>query len=207
LEEANSFYDGGALDVSDTFASALWALDYQWWWAAHGASGINFHTGDKVAARDENKPCRYAVFWTSSHGYNVHPIGYALKLYSLGARGALLFPEVKNEDNLNVAVYAASENRDDFKVTLINREHGQSGRAAEIVLNSGLVQGRAKALFLTVPENDVAAKTGITLGGAEIRDDATWPGKWGALPPPAAEGQFKLNLPPASAVLVEISPR
>ncbi len=29
LEEANSFYDGGAKDVSDTFASALWALDYR----------------------------------------------------------------------------------------------------------------------------------------------------------------------------------
>ena len=48
FEEANSFYDGGAADVSDTFASALWALNYQWWWAMHGISGINFHTGDKV---------------------------------------------------------------------------------------------------------------------------------------------------------------
>ena len=27
FEEANSFYDGGALDASDTCASALWALD------------------------------------------------------------------------------------------------------------------------------------------------------------------------------------
>ena len=36
LEEANSFYDGGATEVSDTFAAALWALNYQWWWAAHG---------------------------------------------------------------------------------------------------------------------------------------------------------------------------
>jgi hypothetical protein len=207
LEEANSFYDGGALDVSDTFTSALWALDYQWWWAVHGASGINFHTGDKVAARDENKPCRYAVFWTSSHGYNVHPVGYALKTFSLGARGVLLFPEAKNEDNLNVAVYAASESVDDLKITLINREHGQSGRAAEIVLNSGFVRGRAKALFLTAPENDVAAKTGITLGGAEIRDDATWQGMWGSLSPPGAEGQFQLKLPPASAALVEISAR
>jgi hypothetical protein len=27
FEEANSFYDGGAQDVSDTFAAALWALD------------------------------------------------------------------------------------------------------------------------------------------------------------------------------------
>lgn len=207
LEEANSFYDGGALDVSDTFASALWALDYQWWWAANGASGINFHTGDKVAARDENKPCRYAVFWTSPHGYNVHPIGYALKMFSLGARGALVFPEVENQDNLNVAVYVAVESKNDFRITLINREHGQSSRAAEIVLNPGFAQGQARALFLSAPGNDVAAKTGITLGGADIQDDAMWRGKWKKLPMPGAGGQFKLKLPAASAALVEILPR
>jgi hypothetical protein len=207
LEEANSFYDGGASDVSDTFASALWALDYQWWWAAHGASGINFHTGNKVAARDENKPCRYAVFWTSAQGYHVHPIGYALKMFASGTHGALLFPEVENKDNLNVAVYAAAESRNDFKITLINREHGQSGRAAEIVLNPGFARGDARALFLVAPENDVAAKTGITLGGAEIRDDATWRGKWEVLPGPGPDGQFTLKLPPASAALVEVSPR
>lgn len=207
LEEANSFYDGGALDVSDTFASALWALDYQWWWAAHGASGINFHTGDKVAARDENKPCRYAVFWTSSTGYNVHPIGYALKMFSLGARGALLFPKVENPDNLNVAVYAAAEEKNDFEITLINREHGHSGRAAEIVLDPGFSGSRARVLYLTAADNDVAAKTGITLGGAEIRDDAAWRGKWTKLPSPGTDGPFKLELPDASAALVEIAPR
>src|SRR3982751_5656591 len=28
IEETNNFYNGGAKDVSDTFASALWGLDY-----------------------------------------------------------------------------------------------------------------------------------------------------------------------------------
>ncbi|MGH8022739.1 MAG: hypothetical protein ACRED1_04100, partial [Limisphaerales bacterium] len=50
FDEANSFYNGGARNVSDTFAAALWGLDYLHWWAAHGASGVNFHTGDHVAA-------------------------------------------------------------------------------------------------------------------------------------------------------------
>ena len=50
IEETNSFYNGGAKDVSNSFASALWGLDYLYWWASHGASGLNFHTGDKVAA-------------------------------------------------------------------------------------------------------------------------------------------------------------
>ena len=42
LEEGNNFYNGGAKDVSDTYASAMWGLDYLYFWAAHGSQGINF---------------------------------------------------------------------------------------------------------------------------------------------------------------------
>ena len=36
LEETNTFSNAGAKDVSDTFASALWGLDYLYWWASEG---------------------------------------------------------------------------------------------------------------------------------------------------------------------------
>lgn len=205
LEEANSFYDGGALDVSDTFASALWALNYQWWWAAHGASGINFHTGDKVAAREENKPCRYAVFWTTPNGFNIHPLGYALKLFSLGSQGRLVSASVTKADDLNLAVYATARDGRELNVTLINQEHGPGARSAEITLLPGLVNAKAELLRLTAPERDVATKTGVTLGGAEILNDATWDGQWTPLPAPALDGKFSLHLPPASAALVRFS--
>jgi hypothetical protein len=207
LEEANSFYDGGALDVSDTFASALWALDYQWWWASHGASGINFHTGDKVAARDENKPCRYAVFWTSPKGYDVHPLGYALKMFSLGGQGKLLPMQVENAGNINLATYAASSARNECCVTLINREQGASGRVAEVVIRPPFKTGRAEVMLLTVPGGDVAAKTGVALGGAEIQDDGIWKGKWKQISKSGTKGEFRLQVPVASAALVKIVAR
>ena len=206
LEEANSYYDGGALDVSDTFASALWALDYQWWWASHGASGINFHTGDKVAARDENKPCRYAVFWTSPEGYNVHPIGYGLKMFSLGAHGSLLPVTAENPENLNLAVYATARDNYAIRVTLINREHGSSSRAAIIKLDPGIPNAHATAMFLMTTNGDISAKTGITLGRAEIQDNANWDGKWTSLTKSTEGGQFVFTLPASSAALVTITP-
>lgn len=205
LEEANSFYDGGAFDVSDTYASALWALDYQWWWAAHGAHGINFHTGDKVAARDESKPCRYAVFWTSPDGYNIHPIGYALKMFYLGSQGALLPITIENADNLNVVAYAVTDGKSNYCITVINREYGGSARTAQLNLDSGLMRAHAQAMFLTISGGDVAAKTGVTLGGSEIQDDASWKGKWTELNQPSINGQFQLKLPAASAVLIKIT--
>jgi len=205
LEEANSFYDGGAPDVSDTFASALWALNYQWWWAAHGASGINFHTGDKVAARDENKPCRYAVFWTTPNGYNIHPIGYALKLFSLGSQGRLVPATVTRADDLNLEVYAAAADGKGVCVTLINQEHGPGARAAEITLLPGLANAHGEVLLLSAPDGDIATKTGVTLGGAEILNDATWDGQWTPLPAATDGGKFTLHLPAASAALVRFS--
>ena len=42
LTESND-YLGGVPGASDAFASALWALDYLHWWAAHAAGGVNFH--------------------------------------------------------------------------------------------------------------------------------------------------------------------
>ena len=42
LTESND-YLVGVPGASNAFASALWALDYLHWWAAHAAAGVNFH--------------------------------------------------------------------------------------------------------------------------------------------------------------------
>jgi len=203
LEEANSFYDGGAPDVSDTYAAALWALDYQWWWAAHGIRGINFHTGNKVAARDENKPCRYAVFWTGATGCDVHPIGYAIKLFSLAEPAQILDTRTENADQLNVTVYAATDRQQHLCLTLINRENGSAGRPAEFFLKPGIT-GTAEIMTLQAPGNDVAAKTGLTLGGASLQANAEWHGHWMPLPA-TGEGRWSITLPPTSAAVIQFT--
>jgi hypothetical protein len=205
FEEANSFYDGGALDVSDTFAAALWALDYQWWWAAHGMCGINFHTGDKVAARDMNKPCRYAAFWTSNKGYNVHPIGYGIKAFNLGSHGNLLPLNITNPDEINLTAYAVRATDKNLFVTLINREHDAGAHAANVTLAATEKFARGQIIFVTAPNSDIAAKTGVTLGGAEIKDDGSWNGKWKKLKP-GKDGQFTVKIPAASAAIIQFSP-
>lgn len=211
FEEANSFYDGGALDVSDTYASALWALNYQWWWAAHGMSGINFHTGDKVAARDMNKPCRYASFWTVTNGYNVHPIGYAEKMFSFGSRGRLVPVKITEEaSNSCLAAYGVLGDDKNYYVTLINLSHGTNGTNLDIVLGTRAAEYMdGKIIQLTAPAGDVGAKTGVTLGDAEITDDAKWNGNWQTLQLPSKKSWslFTVELPAASAAVVKLTPR
>ena len=201
-DEANSFYNGGAEDVSDTFASALWGLDFLHWWAARGANGVNFHTGDKVAARDMNKPCRYAAFWTSSQGYNVHPIGYGIKMFELGGQGRVWPLTISNSDALNLTAYAVRGEGSKLFVTIINKEHGTAGRGADLTINAAGISKRGRVIFLCAPDGDVATKTGVTLGGAPIADNGSWKGKWMPLEV-GKTGQCIVTVPAASAVVVK----
>jgi hypothetical protein len=212
FEEANSYYDGGAFDASDTFASALWALDYQWWWAEQGMIGINFHTGDKVAARDENKPCRYATFWTAANGYNIHPIGYAEKMFSLGSRGNILPVKISDAGtNLNFVAYAVRGDDKSFYVTLINRSHDSTATNLSVHISVKGIEGwkKGEIMGLTAPDGDVSAKTGVTLGGAEMSNDAKWDGKWDVQVVPRQKSRFgfRVELPAASAAVVRLTPR
>jgi hypothetical protein len=197
LEEANSFFHGGAKDVSDTLASALWALDYMHWWAAHGAAGINFHTGDEVAANEVNTPCRYASFWTTPGGYQVHPIGHALKAFDLGGRGRRAAVKMAPPRS-DVTAYALLSDDDAVFVTLVHKVI--EGAPIAVTLDAGAGHRRGQVMFLRGTGDDAAATTGITLGGAAIGEDATWKGQWTDLD----RGKLTVTLPPASAAIVRL---
>ena len=203
LEEANNFYNGGAKDVSDTFAAALWGLDYLHWWAAHRASGINFHTGDQVAAGEKNNPCRYASFWTSATGYNVHPLGYGIKAFDLGGHGALVDTRLKNPANVNLTAYGVLASDSTCLVTLINKEHDAGGREALVTIRPQRNFTKAEVMLLAALGGDVAATSGVTIGGATIADDGTWAGKWQNIPM-LSNGEATLKVAPSSAVVIRL---
>jgi hypothetical protein len=206
LEEANNFFNGGAKDVSDTFAAALWALDYLHWWAGRGAAGINFHTGDFVAAGEKNTPCRYAAFWSTDKGYAVHPLGYGMKAFELGGHGRIVPVAIANPGKLNLTAYALNGNSEGLNVTVINKEHGSDARAVSLALHTGNAFSQAKMLTLVSPGNDVAATSGATLGGAMIQEGGTWEGKWTSLKLSSGGTQLELTVPPATAVLIRLQP-
>ncbi len=203
LEEANNFYNGGAKDISNTFASALWGLDFLHWWAAHGASGVNFHTGDKVAAAGANRSCWYATFWTSDEGYNVHPIGYAIKAFNLGGHGRVQPITISNPDSINLTAYAV-RNGENLFVTIINKDHGAGAKTAKVTVVASEIPKSAAVIFLTSPDGNLAAETGVTLGGASISDSGSWDGKWTPLMSDKT-GQCRLNVPATAAAVIKLS--
>jgi hypothetical protein len=206
LTEANSFFFSGLKGASDSYAAALWGLDYLHWWVAHGAAGVNFHTGDRTGGA-VSMPCRYAVFVSAAQGYEVRPLGYGMKVFDLGGHGWLLPVEVSSGTNAELAAYATLAADQTVCVTLINKSHGlaATNREVQIKLDTPLAGTEAKAIFLTAQNGDLAGGAAdVRLGGAPIKADGTWDGKWLTLPAAAIRNNALIvTMPPASAAVIK----
>lgn len=193
MTECND-YTGGVDGASNAFASALWALDYMHWHAARGAAGVNFH----------NKRWIYTctIYQDRDGSLRINPKAYALKAFSLASQGRVEPLTLSNPDGLNLTAYAVRASGKHW-VTLINKEHGHGSRDAEVILAAPSSKSAAPAeiMFLRAPNNDPAAKIGVTLGDSVIRPDAPWRGRWGRLPASSA-GHYVLKVAPVSAAIL-----
>ena len=202
IEETNSFYNGGAKDVSNTFASSLWALDYLYFWLTHGSSGVNFHTGDTVAAADHQAPCWYATFWTKPDGtLDIHPIAYAVKAFDLAAQGDLLPIQATNIP-ATLKIYATRSATRTIYLTLINKQMNSFQPPANIEASLPPHSKKISTMSLNAPS--LNATSGVQLGEAVIDSEGHWSGTWQAIP---SHGKtLRLKIPSASAILVKIEP-
>lgn len=193
--EANDHYSGGIPDASDTFAGALWALDFLHWWAAHDAKGVDFHNTTWVVGD---------VISPDSNGQlQINPKGYGLKAFDLGSHGRIASVAIANPEKVNLTAYAVRDAGNLF-VTIINKDHGTGAHSAVVTIASDGIARRSEVLFLTAPNGDVTSKTGVTLGGASISNDAPWLGKWTSLVSEKS-GQCAVKVPATSAAIVKIT--
>jgi hypothetical protein len=204
LEEVNNYFNGGATNVSSTFAASLWGLDFMYWWAEHGAQGMNFHTGDRVAAGNALLPSKYTAFFSTTNGYSVRPLGYGIKAFDLGSHGRLLPVTVSNTDNVNLSTYAVLGDDHNLYVTLINKSHSDSARDANITLNTGANFKHGDIVYLSQSSNDVAATSGVTLAGTQINPDGTWTNAWKDLTNDVS-GVFTVAVPASCAAVIRLS--
>lgn len=192
MTECND-YTGGVNGASNAFVSALWALDYMHWQAAHHAIGLNFH----------NKRWIYTdtVYRDDSGAYHYNPKAYAIRAFNLGSQGKVVPLTMTTETDYNVTAYAVRGAHALF-VTIINKEHGTGAREANITIVAPGITGRASGMALVAPNGDLTARTGIRLGGAEIVN-ASWDGKWTGLNE-CANAKTEVKIPASSAIVVRL---
>jgi hypothetical protein len=209
IDEMNSCYNGGAKDSSDTYASALWALDCTHWWASHHILGVNYHTGESVGRDGGFAAANYAAFvhQLDGNGFIMRPQAYGLLTFSQGARGRPLEVTIHASPTYNFNAYAYRDSDGSIYVTLINKSYGEKAQPASVSLQ--LPQDMASATWqwmdLVQKEHDIAAKTGVMLGGASVNPQGIWSGQWGKIKG-GNSGSLTVQLEPASAAILHFSP-
>ncbi len=186
--EVNSFSGGGRPGVSDTFAAALWVLDYLYTLAANGCAGVNMETG----VNQHDFISSYSPIGEDEHGhYTARPEFYGMLAFAQGGRGHLLTTTVDHPDP-NLKLYATRSSLNLRTLTLINK-----GPDA-IPLTITPTHAQATILSLTGPALD--AKTGITLGRTEVAPDGTWVPT--SEPLATRNNLIAYTLPPATAAVI-----
>ena len=197
IDEMNSFHHGGGAGVSDSYASALWSLDWDHWWASRGIRGVNYHTG-------EYGHMNYVSFRRTAggSGFEFRPISYAHLAFTAAHAAVPQKTLIQGGDGVNFTAYAYRDDSGRFSVTLINKGHGEAAHqvSARIVLPGSSPHTVWKRMDLTQSNGDIAAREGVTLGRASIDPSGNWKGQW--QPVPWGPEGLIVTVPPASAAIL-----
>lgn len=209
IDEMNSCYNGGAKDSSDTYASTLWALDCTHWWAARHILGVNYHTGESVGRDGGFGAANYAAFVhkPGGKGFAMRPQAYALLAFTQGAHGQSLGVKTQTAPAFNFDAYAYRDKDGSIYVTLINKSYGNEARPAAVSLQlpSGAETQTWQRMDLIQQNQDVAAKTGVTLGGGAVNSQGIWGGQWQSVRG-GGSGGVSVTVPAASAAILHFFP-
>jgi hypothetical protein len=113
VDEINSVTRGGAKGVSNTFASALWALDTLFELARSGVSGVNVHTFPSA---------KYALYTGPRGGWRVFPEYYGLLAFEHAApAGSQLDAVSRDGGDHEVKVWGVRQRDGRLVVVAINK--------------------------------------------------------------------------------------
>jgi hypothetical protein len=200
VDEMGSVTCNGRAGVSDTMASALWALDALFYMDSRGVDGVNLHSfpGSANGLFDLTQ---VNGIWHAT----IHPAYY----------GALMFAQAAPEGSRLLTVHGGGEPQlrawstlgadHKVRVLLINDSLQSAG---QITVHSPSGWGTQPASIERLLAPNAAATTDITLGGQSFAANSD-----GVLPAPQTAtvssryGAYTITLAPATAALLTLSPR
>jgi hypothetical protein len=190
--ETNSFFGGGRPGLSDTFAAALWTLDYMLLLGQSGCAGVNIETGfNQLGFLSSYSPIRNDEAGRCTAGASYY--GMLAFAIARGANSGVL-PLQSGPAPKGASFYALGQASGIQCVVLINKTLDQPMR----ISLSDVPLHNASSIRLAAPSPE--SKVDITLGGAGV--DAG--GKWGLTETEPVTRE--VLLPPCSAVIVNSRP-
>jgi hypothetical protein len=208
IGELNSINCGGQLGVSNSFSSAMWAMDIAFSYANVGVSGVNF-----FATGDPNTPNAYTPFdftSTSNGGVNtyavrnINPLYYGLLLFvqTVQNNAQLLPVTLTTPTQANIKAWATIDANQTIRLLLLNKDQNASGPVSIALAG----YGQATTTRLTAPS--FSSTTGVTLAGQTFDGSADGTPQGTAYSEIAqpSSGVYTIALPAVSAALITLQP-
>ena len=190
MSEVNSAACGGIAGVSNTYAAALWALDYVFAGVENGAQGMYFHGALDQACSGYTVLCE-----TAANQYRPQPIYYGLLFAQQAGTGAVLPTSIST--SANVAAHTVRSADGTVRVVIANL----GADTVQTSLKAGSRNGAGSLIRLTAPA--LTATTGVQIQGAAVATNGTFtPGA--ASPVTCTAGTCPLTLQPYSAAVVRL---
>jgi hypothetical protein len=196
ISECNSYDTGGATGVSNTFASALWAIDFLFDCALGGAVGTNFTRtapGGSTPIDDNNGVVTGAA-----------PEYYGILLFTLAGQGSL-YQTAVSAGSLNVTGYAV-QTSSGLNLVVVNKDPTEN-----LQLTIHIPQAVTTATLMEMTQlttgaagPDLSATSGVAIQGSTVGIDGAFsPGTAYTLT--ATGSQISCYVPALSAVLIQIA--
>ena len=230
--EMNSIACHGAFGVSDTFSSALWAMDMGMSYAASGVTGINFFLWtDQSYTKGLTGDAAYNAFdftyatgttrtWTLAY---VAPEYYAMMMLDYMVKnnaGVIASPVINNPGRFSA--WATKDTAGVLHVLLLNKEDGTNGAVSSTGTVQLMLPGRGTATVTRLKSSNVyggwwnpstgtinttgsvTGETGITINGQtfDASTDGSIQGTATSETVTPVNGTYTLNVPVANAAIL-----
>jgi hypothetical protein len=155
ISECNSFYNGGAVGVSNSYASSLWVIDFLFQVAFSGATGVNMHGGG-------NAPGYTPIADNDGGVVEARPVYYGMLLFALAGSGTLLETQLV-AGTVDTTAYAVRTPSGGLNVVVVNKDALQN-----LTLTIATNQNIHSATMQTMTGASLAATSGVTIQGATV---------------------------------------
>jgi hypothetical protein len=191
IGECNSFFNGGAVGVSDSYASSLWVIDFLFDVALGGATGVNMHGGGRADG--------YTPIADDDGGVvGVRPEYYGLLFFTLAGTGTLLQTQL-SAGSVDATAYAVRTATGGLNLMVVNKDTLQN-----LILTIETNQNIQTASLQRMTGPSLAATSGVAIQGASVNIDGSFaPASADTLTP--AGTQTTCLIPALTAALISIT--
>jgi hypothetical protein len=203
MGEINSICNGGQAGISDTFSSALWAIDTMFEDANVGVDGVNWNTNynggpyDLFHFRVWNNGTKNIYTLTQ-----VHPLFYGLLFFAQAAGNNAQLLASSTLTNSNIKVWVTQDRAGKSHLVIINKEQKTAG-TVQVTL-----PGYSSGNLVSLNASSYLATSGVTLAGQTYdgSPDGALQGTQVTETVAPSNGVWNIPVQPVSAVMVNLQP-